>query len=61
MGKTLSLRVVAEGVETLEQENFLRDNACDETQGFYFSRPVTADKFAKLLHDHIASPHLKSN
>lgn len=49
MGKTLSLTVVAEGVETVEQENFLREHACDEMQGFYFSKPVPADDFAALL------------
>ena len=52
MGKTLSLTVVAEGVETQEQENFLREHICDEMQGFYFSKPVAADKFADLLRKH---------
>ena len=49
MGRTLSLTVVAEGVETEAQEHFLRENACDEMQGFYFSKPVDADTFAGLL------------
>ncbi len=49
MGKVLSLTVVAEGVETPEQENYLREQVCDEMQGFYFSKPVTADEFADLL------------
>src|SRR6202040_3198478 len=40
MGKSLNLTVVAEGVETLEQQTFLRDQGCDETQGYYFSRPI---------------------
>ncbi|HNQ64763.1 MAG TPA: PAS domain S-box protein [Smithella sp.] len=52
MGKTLSLTVVAEGVETLEQENYLREHVCDEMQGFYFSKPVKADDFAELLRNH---------
>ena len=52
MGKTLSLTVVAEGVETQEQKDFLRDHICDEMQGFYFSKPVTPDKFADLLRNH---------
>jgi diguanylate cyclase (GGDEF)-like protein/PAS domain S-box-containing protein len=51
MGKTLSLTVVAEGVETLEQENYLRERVCDEMQGFYFCKPITADKFAELLRE----------
>jgi EAL domain-containing protein (putative c-di-GMP-specific phosphodiesterase class I) len=49
MGRTLSLTVVAQGVETRAQVDFLREHACDELQGFYFNRPVPADQFAKLL------------
>jgi diguanylate cyclase (GGDEF)-like protein/PAS domain S-box-containing protein len=49
MGKSLKQRVIAEGVETREQLAFLRDQHCDEGQGYYFSRPVAADEFAKLL------------
>jgi EAL domain-containing protein (putative c-di-GMP-specific phosphodiesterase class I) len=59
MGKTLSLTVVAEGVETQEQEDFLRDHVCDEMQGFYFSKPVTPDQFGDLLRNH--DPSLKRN
>ena len=49
MGKTLSLTVVAEGVETEEPQTFLREHACDEMQGFFFSKPVLAADFAALL------------
>jgi EAL domain-containing protein (putative c-di-GMP-specific phosphodiesterase class I) len=49
MGKTLSLTVVAEGVETMAQDNYLRQLICDEMQGFYFSKPIAPDKFADLL------------
>ena len=56
MGKTLSLTVVAEGVETQEQQTFLRDHACDAMQGYYFSRPVPHDEFATFLRQHVASP-----
>jgi EAL domain-containing protein (putative c-di-GMP-specific phosphodiesterase class I) len=52
MGKTLSLTVVAEGVETQEQEDFLREHICDEMQGFYFSKPIAPDQFADLLRKH---------
>ncbi len=55
MGKSLKLTVVAEGVETLEQETFLRDHACDETQGFYFSKPIASDQFAELLRRRVES------
>jgi diguanylate cyclase (GGDEF)-like protein/PAS domain S-box-containing protein len=49
MGKNLRLTVVAEGVETQEEENFLRQQVCDEMQGFHFSKPITPDQFADLL------------
>jgi EAL domain-containing protein (putative c-di-GMP-specific phosphodiesterase class I) len=49
MGRTLSLTVVAECVETKAQADFLREQACDEFQGFYFSKAVTAGRFAELL------------
>ncbi len=47
--RSLSLTVVAEGVETEAQQSFLRAHACDEMQGFYFSKPVKAGEFAELL------------
>jgi diguanylate cyclase (GGDEF)-like protein/PAS domain S-box-containing protein len=53
MGKTLSLTVVAEGVETQEQMAFLKEHACDEIQGYYFSKPITPEKFADLLRTHV--------
>src|SRR5580700_6967377 len=49
MGRSLKLRVVAEGVETQEQLAFLQAHQCDEAQGYYFSRPVLPEQFAKLL------------
>ena len=52
MGKTLSLTVVAEGVETPEQKAFLRERACDQMQGYHFSKPIAADEFAELLRTH---------
>jgi EAL domain-containing protein (putative c-di-GMP-specific phosphodiesterase class I) len=54
MGKTLSLTVVAEGVETAEQEEFLRESACDQIQGYYFSRPIAPAEFGDLLRRHAA-------
>ena len=48
MGHALGLKVVAEGVETEEQRNLLRQQGCDEMQGYLFSRPVRAGEFAKL-------------
>jgi diguanylate cyclase (GGDEF)-like protein/PAS domain S-box-containing protein len=49
MGKALGMTIVAEGVETAEQETFLRDHACDEMQGFLFSKPIPPEQLADLL------------
>ena len=49
MARNLKLRVVAEGVETLKELEFLQAHECDEAQGYYFSRPVLPVQFAKLL------------
>lgn len=56
MGKSLKIQVVAEGVETAEQLAFLQGRGCDQVQGYYFSRPVPADDFAKLLRDNLTAP-----
>ena len=49
IGRSLKLRVVAEGVETQEELVFLQAHHCDEAQGYYFSKPVPPLKFAELL------------
>ena len=49
MAHALHLKVIAEGVETLAQLEFLAANACDEIQGYYCSRPVPADQATALL------------
>jgi len=49
LGRNLKKRVVAEGVETLEQLRFIQDLGCDEGQGHYFSPPVSAEQFAKFM------------
>ncbi len=49
MGRSLKLRVIAEGVESQEELAFLQAHQCDEAQGYYFSRPVLPEQFAKLL------------
>ena len=50
MGRTLSVTVVAQGVETPEQADFLRRNDCDEMQGFYLNAPEPAAQMTQLLH-----------
>jgi diguanylate cyclase (GGDEF)-like protein/PAS domain S-box-containing protein len=47
--KSLHLNVIAEGVETEAQLSFLRDHDCDEVQGFYFSKPVSAEEATSIL------------
>jgi EAL domain-containing protein (putative c-di-GMP-specific phosphodiesterase class I) len=49
MGRSLKLRVVAEGVETQEELAFLQAHHCDEAQGYFFSRPIAPGEFGKLL------------
>lgn len=49
IARALDLEVVAEGVETLEQQTFLRHHGCFEVQGFLYSRPVPADEITKLV------------
>ncbi|MET3117263.1 diguanylate cyclase (GGDEF)-like protein/PAS domain S-box-containing protein [Undibacterium sp. GrIS 1.8] len=49
MGNSLKQKVVAEGVEEQIQLNFLKENLCEEGQGYFFSRPLPAQAFATLL------------
>ena len=51
LGHGLNLKVTAEGVETREQLQFLREHQCDEKQGYLFSKPLAADDFGKLLQE----------
>jgi len=49
MAKTLSLNVVAEGVETLEQSDFLQTHGCTMMQGYYYARPMPIQELYALL------------
>ena len=49
MAHTMDIKIIAEGAETKEQVEFLRDNGCDYIQGYYFYKPMPEEEFVKLL------------
>lgn len=51
MAKALKMQVIAEGIENLEQGHFLRDNGCDMSQGYYYSKPASAEHIKSMLFD----------
>ncbi len=61
MGRTLSLNVVAQGVETKEQADYLHQNGCNEFQGFYLNKPVPADQISELLRTQSNIPNTDTN
>ncbi|WP_280983092.1 putative bifunctional diguanylate cyclase/phosphodiesterase [Desulfurivibrio alkaliphilus] len=54
----LKMEVVAEGVETAAQVDFLREKGCDLFQGYFFSRPLPAAAITRFLHDHFSRPEI---
>jgi EAL domain-containing protein (putative c-di-GMP-specific phosphodiesterase class I) len=58
LGHTLKLKVIAEGVETPEQLEFLQMLGCDQYQGFHYSKPMPAEEFAELIRrgGHVQEP-----
>ena len=51
LGKKMSLTVIAEGIEQIEEQDKLLELACDEVQGFYYAKPMPADEFLQFLKD----------
>ena len=51
LSKSLGYKVIAEGIETIEQENFLKKYKCDIGQGYYFSQPLSRDEFEAFIKD----------
>lgn len=52
LGHSLNLKVIAEGVETKEHEDFLKAEGCDEAQGYKYSKPIPADQFRQFVLDY---------
>jgi len=60
MAKSLRLKVNAEGVENEAQMSFLREHGCDEIQGYYFSKPLMADKVPDKLRSSSSEPQARA-
>lgn len=52
LAHAIRMNVIAEGIEQISQLCFLKEISCDEAQGFYFSRPIPAEQFEKMLEDY---------
>jgi EAL domain-containing protein (putative c-di-GMP-specific phosphodiesterase class I) len=52
LGKSLKFKIIAEGVETQKQKDFMIENGCDLMQGYFFSKPIPADEISLLLNTH---------
>jgi diguanylate cyclase (GGDEF)-like protein/PAS domain S-box-containing protein len=61
MAKSLRLKVIAEGVENEAQMSFLRTHHCDEIQGYYFSKPLAADRVPDKLREDTREPHVRAH
>lgn len=60
MGQILNLEITAEGIETVEQLDFLRDLRCEEAQGYLISKPLSAEQFAEFVAKPLDSFHPRS-
>ena len=49
LARSLNMQTIAEGVESADQLAFLREQGCDGVQGYYFRRPLTAEKFEQYV------------
>ncbi len=51
LGKSLNLKLIAEGVEILEQKEFLVENGCHNIQGYFYAKPLSAKEMGEFLKD----------
>lgn len=56
MAENLDLNVIAEGVETEQQFQFLKDKKCNQAQGYYFNRPLPPEEIERLYHPAYSTP-----
>lgn len=61
LGASLKHTVLAEGIETQAQLDFLKNRDCEEGQGFYFSHPVVSDSMQAMLQKKIPSARMFAN
>lgn len=52
LGQSMGMEVIAEGVESIEQQKFLAQHGCTQYQGYLFSKPLAADDFARFVQQH---------
>ncbi len=52
LGHALNLKVIAEGVETMDHQEFLTDEGCDEVQGFRYSKPIPEVEFMEFINNY---------
>ena len=53
LGRNLEKETIFEGVETAAQRDFLKQAACDQVQGYFYSRPLTENDFIEFMKNHI--------
>lgn len=61
MADSLGMITIAEGVETLEQLNYLKEQGCEEVQGYYYSKPLSVDKFEAFVNNYSITEFLCSD
>ena len=61
LAQSFGLEIIAEGVETLEEAQYLLENGCAQIQGYYFYRPMEVDRIVEIFHNQIKAQALIEN